>query len=94
MKNFNELTKEELWKLRNEIVLCSIFLADYKNSFGFKPIYLSQFFDGYEEYLCELIKEDGLSYSYEELIKRDTPENLYDWRNCSDDWSWIKLEEE
>lgn len=94
MKNFNELTKEELWKLRQEISLGSIFVEDFRNSFGYKPFYLIQFFEGYEDFLLELIQEDGLNYSDEEFEKRDTPENLYDWHNCSDDWSWIEIEEE
>lgn len=93
MKNFFDLSKQELWKLRNEIVLGSLFTTDYKNTFGFKPSCVGDFFDGYEDYICELIDDCGLPYSDEEFSKRDNEDTLYDWFNCYDDLSWIEVDE-
>ena len=47
--DINNLTKEQLWKLRNEIVLGSIYTNDYKNSFGIDPVAVYNFFDSFIE---------------------------------------------
>lgn len=91
-KNFEELTSAELWNLRMEIVLDSIYFADYVNSFGFNSHDVSYFFGGYIDYLCELRDESGddtISY-----LEFDTEENLYAWFNCYGDLSWIKYEKD
>ena len=36
-KRFEDLTIDELWQLREEIVLYSLYIADYDNSFDFYP---------------------------------------------------------
>lgn len=93
--NFENLTSAELAKLRSEIVLNSLYLSDYVNSFGFNPNHISTFFDGYISYLEELAKEDGYT-EWDNIFKMfdiyDTEENLYDWFMCSDDLSWVKFE--
>lgn len=45
------MTKDELWVLRQEIKLGSLFYADYRNSFGIDTHPVCDFFDGYLEYL-------------------------------------------
>lgn len=45
------MTKDELWALRQEIKLGSLFYADYRNSFGIDTHPVCDFFDGYLEYL-------------------------------------------
>ena len=100
-KAFEELTSAELSQLRKEIVLNSVFICDYDNSFGFNPWDIGSFFDGYVSYLEELAKEDGyegidylMKYDTDYLMKYDTEENLYSWFLCYDDLSRIRLEED
>ena len=77
------LTKNELWALRQEIVLNSYFEPDYQNSFGFTTESVFVFFDGYMSYLEELMAEDGVSDSdvFNVLGKYDTIDNLCAWWN-------------
>lgn len=94
-KNFENLTLAELVKLRKEIVLNSLYISDYDNSFGFNPNHICTFFDGYVSYLEELAEEDGYT-EWDNIFKMfnlyDTEENLYAWFMCSDDLSWVKFE--
>ena len=92
-KAFEELTSAELLQLRKEIILNSILVYDYTNSFGFNPWDICSFFDGYVSYLNELAREDGYE-DIDYLTKYDTEENLYSWFLCYDDLSRIRLEED
>lgn len=93
--NFENLTSAELAKLRSEIILNSLYVSDYDNSFGFDSNHISTFFEGYVSYLEELAKEDGYT-EWDNIFKMfdiyDTEENLYAWFMCSDDLSWVKFE--
>ena len=98
---FEDLTKEQLWALRNEIVLNSIYIADYENSFGFNSRDISYFFDGFMDYICELAEEDGITETtkgndFLEIVfnNYDNEENLYGWFCCCEDYSWVKKEVE
>ena len=51
------LTVNQLKQLRSEIVLCSLYMDDYNNSFMTKEA-ASILFDGYAEYLQELMFEE------------------------------------
>lgn len=86
-KNFADLTIDELWKLRNEIVLYSIKCADYENSFGFYPSDIGEFFDGYASCLDELQSEGDSDIP---ALEYDNKENLWSWFNCYDDLSWVR----
>lgn len=88
--NFQELTSAELWQLRNEIVLNSLFVADYANSFGFNSRDVSDFFDGYVEYIYEMMNEDNATD--EQFNDYDNEYNLYEWFCCCEDYTWIKFE--
>lgn len=95
-KAFEKLTSAELWKLRKEIVLNSVYTYDYNNSFGFNPCDIGSFFDGYVSYLEEIAEEDGFTEwgnIFKMFEKYDTEENLYCWFLCSDDFSWVRFEE-
>lgn len=92
-KAFEELTSAELLHLRKEIILNSILVYDYTNSFGFNPWDICSFFDGYVSYLNELAREDGYE-DIDYLTKYDTEENLYSWFLCYDDLSWVRFEED
>ena len=55
-------TKENLWKLRKEIKLGSLFITDYRNSFGIDPRKVCDFFDGFLEFVEEEMQVDYSSY--------------------------------
>lgn len=71
-------TKEELWQLRNEIVLNSLYLKDYSNLFEIPEEVCYNFFEGYVEELCLMAKDDNFYEDTIDIINfYDTPENLY-----------------
>ena len=86
-KKFEDLTINELWQLREEIVLYSIKYADYDNSFDFYPNDVCSFFEGYADYLDELQSEGDSSIP---ALEYDSKENLWSWFNCYEDLSWVR----
>jgi hypothetical protein len=76
-----KLTKGWLWKLRQEIVLNSLYYKDYENSFGYDSHDVCDFFDGYLEDLGNQMKADGISDNdfFKHLPEYDTPQNLWNW---------------
>jgi len=77
------MNRNTLWQLRNEIILNSLYVADYQNSFGYTPQSVCDFFDGYMEYLEELATEQyGSCCSLEQIFSFDNPDNLYNWYGC------------
>lgn len=95
-KKFDEMTIEDLKILRSEIILNSVFLSDYKNSFGFSQKSMGTFFDGYVSYLEVTADDDGYEWStFKDLFdKYDTEDNLLEWYNCYDDYLWVEYDEE
>jgi len=83
------MTKDELWALRMEIRLGSLFYADYRNSFGIDEHPVCDFFDGYLEYLDQEMRELIPGYDdahfFDHLPAYDTPENLWDWYGMLED---------
>lgn len=71
---FNEngwLKDEYLWPLRQQIILGSLLVSDYENSFGIKPEKVCEFFTSFWDSYCEeLAKEDGLWEQAVELAKK------------------------
>lgn len=65
-----------LWDLRNEIVLNSLYVVGYENSFYLTKESVCNFFDSYVNYLEE---ECG-------GIDNDSKENLWNWYNCYDEF--------
>lgn len=55
--HLEELTKEEVERLEKQIVMGSVYVADYENSFGVNPNEVSNYADGYLE-----TKEDPEEY--------------------------------
>jgi hypothetical protein len=88
MKTFGQLTQKELWALRKEVCLNSLYVADFNNSFGFNAEDVSNFFDGYVSYLDEMAQELG-----GEWYQYDSHFNLWDCYLFCDDYSWIRTEE-
>ena len=58
-KDFEFWDMEKLWKLRGEICLGSLFLKDYKNSFGIPTGDCSNFFDGFLDDCFDIEIEEG-----------------------------------
>ena len=79
---FDELNANQLWELRKQITLNSIYVADYVNSFGFDERDISNFFLGYVEYLEEEYGDNWKEY--------DNKETLEQWYDCCEDYAWIK----
>lgn len=80
------MTCETLWNLRMEISLCSMYYADFRNSFGIDEHAVCDFFDGYANYLQELMNGDeagrGNNHFFDFLEQYDCPENLWNWYGC------------
>lgn len=80
---------ETLWKLRKEIILNSLFIADYRNSFGIDPHVVCDFFDSYLSFLDEDMSAAIPGYDdsrfFELLPEFDTAENLWNWYGCYED---------
>ncbi len=80
------MTSEQLWALRKEIVLNSLYYADYVNTFGIDCHAVCDFFDSYLSYLEELMEENSKAYRDEKfftlLPEYDTPDNLWNWYGC------------
>lgn len=81
------LTKEQLWNLRQQIVLCSLYYSDYENDMGIDSHNCHDFFDGYAEYLGNRMEGDGHKEKefFDLLDKYDTLDNLYDWYGYFED---------
>ena len=72
----NNLTKEQLWKLRQEIVLGSLYTHDYDNSFGIDPSAVCSFFDSFIE---DAHVDDFGRPNDRETEDYDNAEDLYDY---------------
>ena len=70
------LTKNQLKQLRNEIVLNSVFLKDYDNSFYITHKRCIDFFDSYIEDLCDQYN----NIDFIDILDRyDNIDNLYNY---------------
>lgn len=76
-------TKESLWALRQEIVLNSLFIADYRNSLGIDPHIVCDFFDGFLEEIELQMEEEIPGFNdarfFVCLPQYDTPDRLWDY---------------
>ena len=83
------MTSEMLWSLRKEIILNSLFVADYRNTFVIDPHLVCDFFDSYLSYLDEEMRLTIPSYDdthfFDHLSDFDTEENLWNWYCCYED---------
>lgn len=86
------LKDEYLWKLRQQIVLNSIYISDYHNNMGIPEKKVCDFFDGFMSYMEELAEEDELNkllgkkyYDEDDLFERyDNEATLLGWYGCYD----------
>lgn len=71
------MTKEELWNLRLEIVLGSLFLKDYSNSFGIPVSTCCDFFDGF---IDDCFDRESDNISFQQVCdKYDNPDSLWEY---------------
>lgn len=84
MNKLKTLNKNQLWQLRQEIVLNSLFLNDYENSFGINARECCDFFDGYVEDLVDMARERNIKTdSILDIIELfDNADNLYNYAGC------------
>lgn len=76
----NNLTKEQLWKLRQEIVLGSLYTHDYDNSFGIDPSAVYNFFDSFIE---DAQMDDYGKPNNRKTEEYDNAEDLYSYyKSC------------
>lgn len=77
---------EDIVKLRKEIKLGSLYTDDYENSFDIDPRDVRYFFDGYCDYLGELMEDDGISDNdyWDHIDEYDTDKNLIEWYYIAD----------
>ena len=50
------MNSKTLWTLRKQIILNSLFISDYRNTFGIDPHVVCDFFDSFLSYLDEEMK--------------------------------------
>ena len=103
-KRFEDFSIEDLRTLRNEIVLNSLFVSDYENSFGISAKSVSLFFDSYMSFIWDIAhNEDNFivgypnygDHTYSEFFEKyDTIDNLMEWYGCYEDFSWVEYEYE
>ena len=80
------MTQEELWRLRRQIVLNSLYYSDYINSFGIDRHLVCDFFDGYLDFLEDEMRENIPDYDgkhfFDHLKSYDNSDNLWAWYGC------------
>jgi len=74
--NPNNLTKEQLWKLRQEIRLNSIYTNDYENSFDLDPVAVQDFFDTFIE---DMEQDDDGNPNNRKIEDYDNADDLYNF---------------
>lgn len=80
------MTKEQLWALRRQIVLGSLYLSDYVNTFGIDRHAVCDFFDSFLSFLGEKMADEIPGYDDRHFSKHlrayDTPDELWEWYGC------------
>ncbi len=96
MKRFEDFTQAELWELRGQIVLGSIYVADHRNDFGIDEHSVCDFFDSFLSYIEDLAREEGNgNLDWDEIIKMyDNPETLWDFYWRYEDFSWVEYKDD
>ena len=74
------IKENEVIELRKYVALGSLFIGDYRNPYVNK-FDTFDFFDGYLDYLGEIMEEDGIKDSefWEHVGLYDTNEELINW---------------
>jgi len=79
-RRIDTLDSNQLWELRKEIVLNSLYISDYENSFHIDPNAVCDFFDGYLEFLSDIAIGLHLDCDdLDEIFSLDCKEYLWDY---------------
>ena len=85
-KTIADLGPIQLWRLRKDIVLNSLYLKDYENRYDIDPQEVCDFFKGWLDFLEEDMKEEIESYDTNDFFNYldlfDTPKRLLNWWLC------------
>lgn len=86
VKYISDLGPIQLWKLRKQIVLNSLYYTDYENEYGIDIIEVCNFFNGWLDFLVEEMKEDHPDYNdnmfWDLFPKYDKSKYLLNWWFC------------
>lgn len=86
VRHLSDLGPIQLWRLRKDIRLNSIFLFDYHNRYEIPVKEAYDFFMGYLDFLEELMKEEIPNYNpnnfWDYIDLFDTKHNLLEWYSC------------
>ena len=81
-----DLGPRQLWKLRKQIVVNSLYYIDYENDYGIDTKEVCDFFNGWLDSLVEDMKEDHPDYSddkyWDYFPEYDKPSYLLQWWYC------------
>lgn len=72
----------QMWKLRKQIVLNSLYFSDYVNTFGLDPKEVYDFFEGWLDFLADEMMEDHPDYK---------DEQFWDYIDDYDKYTYLKL---
>lgn len=77
----SRLSRVQLNNLREDVVLCSYYANDYKNRYDIDTGQAYIFFEGYADYLGELMRKNNIDDDgfFDYLREYDTIENLWSW---------------
>lgn len=94
MKKFEDFSKEDLWKLRCEVSVNSLYYSDYQNSFGLDTHSVYDFFDSWLSYMQNEMEEDRHKDAGDKFFdyfdQYDNADFLWSWFMCYEDFSWVK----
>lgn len=80
-----DLGRRQLRYLRKDVIVNSYFKRDYSNRYGIDEDECYDFFEGYYDYLEELMREGDPNYTdslfWDLIEKYDTWENLEEWHH-------------
>lgn len=79
--SIKDLNESQVIQLRNEITLNSLFLGDYKNSFGIDVEEVCNFFDSFLSWAYDKWKENHTEKAKCEITDLDTYVNLREYFN-------------
>ena len=72
----------------------SLYYSDFDNSFGLDNRSVSDFFEGWLDFIKEQMEEDGHKDAgnkfFDYFDQYDNAETLEQWYYCFDDFSWVK----
>lgn len=98
MKKFEDFSRDDLWALRKQVTVNSIYVSDYQNNLGISAKSASIFFDGWLDFCQELMEEDGKDKPgdnfFDYFDEYDNADTLEQWFLCCCDFDWVKYDQD